>query len=122
MARHKNPMKKKYQVGVLGLAGLVLVGAYFRDDIYALAGKVMPKGAQAGLGALAMQKNAAHMGALHMNPKHMGLLSVDGNVRRTNPGHMGALHMNPGHLGALHLNPKHMGMVHGQYGALGMNV
>ena len=115
MARHKNPMKKKYQVGVLGLAGVLLVGAYFNKEILGLVDKVMPKGAQAGLGALAMQKNAAHMGALQLNPKHMGLLSIDGNVRRTNPGHMGALHMNPGHMGMMHVNPGH-------YGALGMNV
>jgi hypothetical protein len=111
MARHKNPMKKKYQVGVLGLAGVLLVGAYFNKEILGLVDKVMPKGAQAGLGALAMQKNAAHMGALHMNPKHMGILSVDGKIVQ-----------NPGHMGALHLNPKHMGMVHGQYGAIGMDI
>lgn len=119
MAKKKTLLNQKYQVGILGLAGVLVLGAYFHKDIMGLVDKVLPKdkangdAAVAGLGAVGFHKNGAHMGAIHANPKHMGLLSVDGKVRRTNPAHMGAIHMNPGH----------MGMMHGaHYGALGINM
>ncbi len=44
----------------------------------------------------------AAMGALQMNPGHLGALGM-----QQNPLHMGALHMNPAHLGALQLSGMH---------------
>ena len=50
--------------------------------------------------------DSAAMGALHMNPRHMGALAM-----QQNPRHMGALQMNPAHLGALQMNPAHLGAI-----------
>tara|TARA_B100000900_G_C20103855_1_gene523083 strand:+ start:224 stop:445 length:222 start_codon:yes stop_codon:yes gene_type:complete len=49
-----------------------------------------------------LSKDAPAMGALHMNPGHLGALGM-----QQNPLHMGALHMNPAHLGALQLSGMH---------------
>ena len=85
----KNPaqklMDKKYQIGLVGLAAIVGASVYFADDIKAIVSKGANK---AGLGAIGMKNN-------------MGLLSVDGNVRRVNPNHMGAIHANPAHMGMI---------------------
>ena len=47
-------------------------------------------------------KDEAAMGALHMNPRHMGALAM-----QQNPVHMGAVHMNPVHMGAIELSGMH---------------
>lgn len=92
----KGMLDKKYQIGLVGLVAIAGVSVYFADDIKAMLS--------------AAKKNVNGLGAIGMkNPAHMGLLSVDGNVRRVNPGHMGAIHA----------NPQHMGMMHG-FGAIGM--
>ena len=93
----KGMLDKKYQIGLVGLVAIAGVSVYFADDIKAMLSSAK-KSAQSGLGAIGMQ-----------NPAHMGLLSVDGKVRRVNPGHMGALHMNPGHMGMMH--GAHMGAI-----------
>lgn len=91
----KGMLDKKYQIGLVGLVAIAGVSVYFADDIKAMLSTAQ-KSAQSGLGAIGMKNN-------------MGLLSVDGNVRRVNPGQMGAIHA----------NPQHMGMMHG-FGAIGM--
>lgn len=49
-----------------------------------------------------MNKDQAAMGALQMNPRHMGALGM-----QQNPLHMGALQMNPAHMGAIELSGMH---------------
>lgn len=90
----KGMLDKKYQIGLVGLVAIASVSVYFADDIKAMLS--------------AAKKNVNGLGAIGMK-NNMGLLSVDGNVRRVNPGHMGAIHA----------NPQHMGMMHG-FGAIGM--
>lgn len=87
----KNPvqklMDKKYRIGLVGLVAIAGASVYFADDIKAMLSSAS-KSAQSGLGAIGMKNN-------------MGLLSVDGNVRRVNPNHMGAIHANPAHMGMI---------------------
>lgn len=49
-----------------------------------------------------MSKDESAMGALHMNPAHMGALAM-----QQNPLHMGAIHTNPAHMGAIELSGMH---------------
>ena len=67
------------------LAGMV-AGYFLRPHIQKMYAKPAP----------------AAMGALQMNPGHLGALGM-----QQNPMHMGALHMNPAHLGALQLSGMH---------------
>ena len=79
---------------------LVAIGVYYfhpqiQQAVQGATAKVKKAGEKAGLGALAVQNNPVHMGAIgmhgvqHMGPRHMGALAM-----QNNPVGFGAIGMN----------------------------